>query len=422
MTRSPTSNSPSIALVVKGYPRLSETFIAQEILGLEQRGLDLEIVSLRHPYDPSVHPIHHQISASLRYLPEYLHQAPWRVLSSWWRVRRWPGYRDLLSVWLKDWRRDFTASRLRRLGQALVFAAELPSSIRLIYVHYLHTPASVARYAALLTGLDFVVSAHAKDIWTTPAWELREKLAGCRWLTTCTAVNQAYLQGLAPHADVILTYHGLDARRFPKPPWRQDADGADPDLPVQILGVARLVAKKGIDTLLDALAALPSGLAWRYTHIGSGAEKDRIKAKASALGLDDRIDWQGAQSQAEVIDAYRKADIFVLASRIAEDGDRDGLPNVLMEAGAQELPAVTTAVSAVPELITDGSNGLLVKPDNPEQLASALETLIRNPEERRVLGAAARQTVLARFAMDPGLDKLAARLKEDIAGGRRAAA
>ena len=111
-----------------------------------------------------------------------------------------------------------------------------------------------------------------------------------------------------------------------------------------------------------------------------------------------------------------------MASRIAADGDRDGLPNVLMEAGSQELAAVTTSVSAVPELITDGENGLLVPPDQPEALAAALETLIRDPERRLRMGKTARTIVLERFAMDPGLDHLAERLRSEIKATRQEAA
>ncbi len=413
---------PEIALVLKGYPRLSETFIAQEILGLEQRGLSLEIVSLRHPYDPSIHPIHEQIAAEVRYLPEYLYQEPGRVLAAWWRVRRLPGYKALRSLWLKDLRRDMTANRVRRFGQALVFAAEIPRTIKLIYVHYLHTPASVARYAALLTGLPYAVSAHAKDIWTSPDWELKEKLEDCRWLTTCTETNRRHLADLAPSADVVLTYHGLDAARFPSPSRSLGPDGSSPDRPVELLGVARLVEKKGLDTLLDALARLPADLHWRYVHIGKGTEADRLKDQARTLDIADRITWQGAKAQDEVIAAYRQADLFVMASRIAEDGDRDGLPNVLMEAGSQELAAVTTAVSAVPELIEDGANGLLVPPEDPASLASAIEALIRDPKRRLELGQGARKLVLERFAMDPGLDRLAARLKDEIGAPSRKAA
>ncbi|MDH3658868.1 MAG: glycosyltransferase family 4 protein, partial [Alphaproteobacteria bacterium] len=284
-----------------------------------------------------------------------------------------------------------------------------------IYVHYLHTPASVARYAALLKGLPFSISAHAKDIWTSPDWELREKLQDCRWLTTCTRANQRHLSGLSPGADVFLTYHGLDAARFPDPDRGLGPDGSAADRPVQLLGVARLVAKKGVDTLLEALSRLPADLNWRYVHIGKGTETERLKRQALRLGLADRITWHGAKAQDEVIAAYRQADLFVLASRIAADGDRDGLPNVLMEAGAQELAAVTTAVSAVPELIVDGENGRLVPPEDPAALATAIEALVRDPERRLSMGENARRIVVERFAMEPGLDRLAARLRTDLA-------
>jgi glycosyltransferase involved in cell wall biosynthesis len=189
-----------------------------------------------------------------------------------------------------------------------------------------------------------------------------------------------------------------------------------------LLGVSRLVAKKGLDVLLDALARLPADLHWRYEHVGGGEQKAALAKQASSLGLEGRIVWRGAAPQDEVIDSYRRAELFVLASRIADDGDRDGLPNVLMEAGSQELAAISSAVSAVPELIQDGETGLLVAPDDAAALAAALESLIRDPERRLALGRAARAAVLERFAMEPGLDRLAARLRTELGETRSAAA
>ena len=246
-----------IAVVLKGYPRLSETFIAQEILGLERRGLALMIVSLRHPTDPAVHPMHGEIQAPVRYLPEYLYQEPMRVLRAWWRVRRWPTYEAARRLWLDDLRRDPTSNRGRRFGQALVLAHELPAEVGLLYAHYLHTPASVTRYAAVLCGLPWCASAHAKDIWTTPDWEKAEKLRACAFATTCTAAGAVHLRELAPETEVMLAYHGLDAGRFAAPQRTLGPDGRDPDRPVRLLGVARLVPKKGVEVLLDALASLP---------------------------------------------------------------------------------------------------------------------------------------------------------------------
>ena len=399
----------TVAIVLKGYPRLSETFIAQEIHALERRGLPLRLYSLRHPTDPAVHPVHEEIAAPVTYLPEYLKDAPRRVLRGWARARRLPGYRAARDTFLRDLRRDRTPNRLRRFGQACVLAAELPADVGRIYAHFLHTPASVARYAAVMTGLPWCVSAHAKDIWTTPAWEKREKLAAADWAVTCTAAGRDHLAGLAP-GKVDLVYHGLDLARFPAPSTpRPHRDGADPADPVVLVSVGRAVEKKGYDDLLDALARLPADLHWRFVHIGGGALGPALRAKAERLGLAERIDWQGAQPQAQVLDACRRADLFVLASRVAADGDRDGLPNVLMEAQSQGIACISTTVSAIPELIEADVTGVLVPPQDPAALAAALERLIRAPEDRLRLGAAGQRRVHDRFSMTAGIDLLAAR-------------
>jgi glycosyltransferase involved in cell wall biosynthesis len=403
-----------IAVVVKGWPRLSETFIAQELLALERRGLPLLVVSLRHPTDRAVHALHREIEAPVLYLPEYLYQEPLRVLRAWWRMRRTPHYRATRASWLSDLWRDRTPNRVRRFGQALVLAAEMPADIGVIYAHYAHTPASVARYAAALSGRRWCLSAHAKDIWTTPAWELREKLFDCQWTTTCTAGHAAHLRALAPDAEIMLTYHGLDPRRFPAQARGLGPDGSDPARPVCLLGVARLVPKKGLRVLLAALAKLPKNLAWRYDHVGGGPLLGQLRAEAERLGIAGRIAWHGALAEDRVLEAYRTADLFVLASRIAPDGDRDGLPNVLLEAGAMELAVVASRVAAVPELIEDGVNGQLVPPDDPAALAETLATLIADPAARLRLGQAARVRVLEQFAMAPGVDHLAARLGAEL--------
>ncbi len=379
------NENTEIVVVLKGYPRLSETFIAQELLALERRGLKLNIVSLRHPTDKTTHPVHQEITASVNYLPEYLYQEPLRVLKSWWRARRLSGYRRARATWLKDLWRDLTPNRVRRFGQALVLATEMPVGTRVIYAHFLHTPASVARYASLVTGLEWSCSAHAKDIWTSPEWELREKLSELSWLVTCTSINADYLSRLAAdETKVSLMYHGLDLTRFGEFTGRLHVrDGRDADAPVEILSVGRAVAKKGYDDLLNALATLPDDINWKFTHIGGGPLLDRLKVQASDLGIADQLDWRGALPQGEVLQALQKADVFVLASRIADDGDRDGLPNVLMEAQSQKAAVVATNVSAIPELVIDGETGLLVPERDPAAMATALARLCREPDLRQ---------------------------------------
>ena len=403
-------NPLRVAFVLKGYPRLSEAFIAQEIAALERRGLDILIVSLRRPTDDRLHAVHREIRAAVHYLPEYLHREPLRVLRAWRAVRKLATYGNAKAIWLKDLRRDPTPNRIRRFGQALVLAAELPRDVGRLHAHFLHTPASVARYAAILRGLPWSGSAHAKDIWTTPEWEKREKLAACDWLVTCTRTNHAHLAALAPPGRVELAYHGVDLARFPAHRTvRGASDGADARHPVRILSVARLVEKKGTDILLEALARLPAGLHWRFVQVGGGPLAARLRRRARKLGIAERIAWRGALAQDELLAEYRAADLFALACRVARDGDRDGLPNVLAEAQSQALACVATRVSAIPELIRDGSTGLLVTENDVAALAAALEALIRSPERRRALGDAGQARVRAEFALAANFERLAAR-------------
>jgi glycosyltransferase involved in cell wall biosynthesis len=407
-----------VAIVLKGYPRLSETFIAQEIAALERRGLDALIVSLRFPTDDRAHPVHREIRAPVLYLPEYLYQEPLRVLRAWWRVRRWPVYRKVRALWLRDLRRDPTPNRGRRFGQALVLASELPGDVARLHVHFLHTPASVTRYAAMLRGLPWSGSAHAKDIWTTPEWEKREKLQDCEWLVTCTAANFEHLAALTPRGRVELVYHGLDLARFTPPLHPRGArDGSAAGDPVTVLSVGRLVEKKGVDVLLQALARLPRTLHWRFVHVGGGPLRRPLEALARKLGIADRVHWRGALAQEALLQEYRAADIFAIASRIARDGDRDGLPNVLMEAQSQDLPCIATRVSGIPELVEDGVTGLLVPAEAPEALASALQRLVSDPARRAQLGRAGRLRVASQFALEGNVERLARRMGLDGGAG-----
>lgn len=412
-----TSDAP-LAVLVKGWPRLSETFIAQELVALEAAGHRLEIWSLRHPTDTKRHPLHDRLQAQVRYLPEYLWQEPGRVAAARDRARGLPGYGRALAAWRADLRRDPSHNRIRRFGQACVLAAELPPGSWGLYAHFLHTPSSVARYAALMLDLPWGFSAHAKDIWTSPDWEKREKLStahhGAAFGATCTAYGAHHLRDLSDDPTRIdLIYHGLDLSRFPDPP---DRPLRAPDAPLRFLSVGRLVEKKGFDTLLDALALLPTGLDWHWTHIGGGSLLDPLRDRARAAGIDDRITWRGACDQPEVIAAMRASDLFVLPSRIARDGDRDGLPNVLMEAASQRLPILSTAVSAIPEFIDSGTHGLLAE-DTPAALAAAMVALAADPVHAAAMAEAALTRLRRDFGMAPGIARLSARLTALRTGG-----
>lgn len=399
-----------IAFVLKGYPRLSETFIAQEILALERRGAPIRIYSLRHPTDAKTHAMHQQIVASVNYLPEYVRNDPMRVLRGWWMARRLPGYARAFGVWLRDLWRDPTPNRARRFAQALVLAREMDADIRHIHAHFLHTPGSVARYAAMMHGLPWSFSAHARDIWTTPVWELREKLSDSAWVVSCTVAGMDYLNSLSNpenRGQVKLVYHGLDLARFPLPPAQgSQRDGRTADSGVRLISIGRAVVKKGFDTLLHALALLPGELHWRLQHLGGGPELAKLRELARELGLDSRIDWCGPADQATIIQALRDSDLFVLACRVAPDGDRDGIPNVLLEAQSQTLAVVSSRLSAIPEFICDGVTGLLCPPDDPPAFAQAMAALIRDPERRAIMGRQGRARLEEHFQMQSTIEYL----------------
>ncbi len=402
--------TPPLAVVLKGWPRLSETFVAQELAALEARGFRFAIWSLRRPYDDRTHPLHDRVGAEARYLPEYLHEEPRRVWRGWRAARRLPGWGRALATWWRDLRRDPSRNRVRRFGQAMVLARELPEGTRFVYAHFLHTPVSVTRYACLMRGLPWGFAAHAKDIWTIPDWEKREKLAEAAFGVTCTASGAAHLAALAPAPGrVALAYHGLDLSRFPPPPERGPREG-----PFVMLSVGRLVAKKGYDDLLAALARLPADFDWRLRHVGGGDLGRKLKREAARMGLAGRIDWLGKRTQDEVVAEMRAADLFVLPSKVAGNGDRDGLPNVLMEAASQRLPVLSTAVSAIPEFVRDGAEGRLVAPGDPDALAEAILALAADPDGRARMAAAAEARLRAEFGMTAGIDVIAARLAEAL--------
>jgi len=402
-----------VAVILKGYPRLSETFIAQELLALEKAGINLIIYSLRQPTDRDVHPIHSMIQAPVKYLPEYLIWHLIRVLLGLFSSFRSKNFTRLLRLFFKDLKRDCSANRIRRLGQAMVLHREIASDRNWIYAHFLHTPASVARYCSILSDIPWSCSAHAKDIWTSPKWEIQEKLESLEWLVTCTSSNREYLANLSSAPDCVrLVYHGLDLERFADMPRQHLNNGSMEQAQVKILSVGRAVSKKGYDVLIEALAKLPEDMHWKFAHVGGGPLLKDLKRQAKGLQLQARMDWLGPLSFGKVLEQYRNADIFVLASRIDSDGDRDGLPNVLMEALSQRLACISTDISGIPELLRHNENGLIVKPEDAGALSEAIERLARNTKFRDALSREGRRTVEENFDLKRNVQLLIDKLSE----------
>lgn len=270
-----------------------------------------------------------------------------------------------------------------------------------LHTHFISTPTDVAELAATMTALPFSISAHAKDIYLSASADLKRKLDAARFTVTCTEFNRQTLAAAAPQARVYRMYHGVDGTTFH--PSRRGRAAAPP----LILSVGRLRAKKGLDTLIDACALLRErGEAFQCEIIGYGEEHERLRARIVQHDLTDVVRLTGKQPREQVIAAYARAAVYVQPSRIAQDGDRDGIPNVLLEAMAMGVPVVASRVSGIPELIVDGSNGVLIGADDPHALADAITRLLREPAMGTALAQHARATVVAAFDNDRNLTLL----------------
>lgn len=383
-----------LAMLVKTWPKLSETFILEEVLGLERAGVALRLYALAPPSDEIRHPVVATVRAplvtvppptarhALGYLVRHLAVAAAsplryvRALGSAWRQRT--GGEFLRGGWL--------AAQLARDGVAHLHA------------HFISTPAEVAAAVSAISGLPFSISAHAKDIYTSRDSDLQRRLHAARFTVTCTEANRRALAALAPEARVQRMYHGIDHGLF-HPGRREPASG----VPL-VLAVGRLRAKKGLDTLIDACRLLRSrGLAFRCQIVGYGEEQGRLQAQIDERGLTDTVQLLGKLAREQVIACYAQTQVFVQPSRITADGDRDGIPNVLLEAMAMGLPVVATRISGIPEVVKHRHNGLLVGAEDPSAIADAVQQLVETPVLAAQLGRSARRTVTHDFDNDRNL-------------------
>ena len=268
-----------------------------------------------------------------------------------------------------------------------------------LHAHYAHDVAMVAWLASIMTGLRFSFTAHAHDIYDAslnPAGLLRRKLLAAEFVVTCTEANRRHLLSIAPWARVHRVYHGLNAdvaRIVAAEPARSQRNGR-----LRVLGVGRLVPKKGFDVLVDACAELDRrGVPFDAAIVGpDGGEGEELRRRIGRLGLGGRVALAGSMDQIELCDEYRRADVLCQPCRVLDD-DRDGIPNVLVEAMAFRVPVVTTGVSGIPELVADGVNGLVVPPDDAAALADALERLADDRALTELLARAGEKTVRERF-------------------------
>lgn len=407
----PPAEPAVLGLVLKGFPRISETFIANEILGLEARGFRVRIFSMRRPRESFAHPRVARIRARVDYLPEELtprNLVPLLAANLRLAQRAWPRYRAGLALAQARWRETRKAATWKHFLQAGYLTARfLPGSgVVHLHAHFAHSPSSVALFASRLSERPFSFTAHAKDIYTSDPRHLAWKLSQARFVVTCTEHNRQYLgrlpgRGATP---LHLVYHGIDVRQFEAP----SIPPRDPAPPYALLTVARLTAKKGLPTVLQALRLLKErGVPFRHTLIGEGEERAALQHLAGRLGLNGHCRWLGTQPHPVVREHYRRADLFLIGCRIAPNGDRDGLPNVLAESLAMGVPVVAPRLSAIPELIAHRETGLLVPSDDPQAMADAVQEALTDLGLRRRLIESGRARVRADFDAEVWVGRLA---------------
>ncbi|MCI0588616.1 MAG: glycosyltransferase family 4 protein [Planctomycetes bacterium] len=383
-----------IGYLLKCFPRLSETFILNEILELERQGLPLRIYSMNEPQEPVRHRLFSRVRSPISYLPfPLLAEAAAYLRAHLPLLLRHPlRYLATLASVLASFDRDLL-ERFVQAGEVARLARR--DGVRHLHAGFVHFPGSVAWLVHRLTGLPFSLATHARDLALSKPSLLRRKVAAARLVLTCNGYNVPALEALAgPGGTARLRhiYHGADLERFRFEPCGL----ADPPL---VLAVGRLVEKKGIDDLVSACALLRDrGRRFQCRIIAGSRDRwNEIEAQIRALRLESAVLLDGPLDQEEVRGWYREASVFALPCRLGSDGDRDGVPNVLVEAAASGVPIVSTPVSGIPELVRDGETGLVVPPRDPSALASAIERLLESPELRARLREGARALVEERF-------------------------
>ena len=408
-----------VGYILKRFPRASETFIAQEILQLERMGVKVTVLALR-PNDQHVpHRWLSSLEAEILEREEISFSDTWRALKTLRRTRseQKESIERALILAL-----DHPVHSGRRYLSEAVWAARVADELGLehIHAHFANHPTFVAMLTHLISGVPFSFTTHAEDIYAagpTPSlwWQL---LRYASFAVTVCEANRRYLTPTLgkPLIDKVhRVYNGVDLESF------QPAPSVPPG-PVRVLAVARLVEKKGLDVLVDAIARLRGeGEEISCTIVGSGPEEASLFEQVNRLGLSDVCALSPALPQEDVARLMREASLFALPCRVASDGDRDALPTVLLEAMATGLPCIGTPINGVQEIIRDGETGALVRENDPGSLADAIRRLGRDPQLRERMGRSGRAVAEQQFDLRKNVSSLLELIEGAAQGSARQA-
>ena len=394
-----TTPAKRVAVLVKRFPRLSETFILNEFLELRRQGLAVDLFAIRDPHESRSQP------EALALVPEVTYLCTtslWKELPRMLRTARRYPWGTIRATGYSLTRHTLPA--IRNLFFALVLVDRLGDGPPAhLHAHFMHAPAAIAFLAHKINGQPYSMTGHAKDIYTTLPENVQRRCRHARFVTTCTDANRRFLvDQLGLDEDKVhLCRHGVDLQRF------TSIERAP--LPGRILSIGRLVPKKGFDVLVRASGELHRrGVSFQAHVIGGGDLRPELEELAGLEGVADRIRFFGSRPQADLLQEFAEAEAFALAPVIMENGDRDGIPNVLLEALASGIPVIASAVSGIPEIIIEGVTGRLVPERRPDLLASVLADVLADADQRDRLAASGREFVLTRCGLEENVRPLKA--------------
>lgn len=361
----PSADPLYVGYILKRYPRFSETFVVNEILAHERAGTKIDIFALGPVEDAHFQDGISKVRAPVTRLNHKQHkpEAVWQLVQT--AFGQLPGFAEKLAQ---------TKCTVHELAQSILVALEIQNrGIRHLHAHFGTQAATVARLAAWFAGITYTFTAHAKDIYFQYEEPVRldEKMRDAFATVTVSDYNLAYLkQQYGSDAEkTVRIYNGMDLHKFP---YLEFAPRGR-----HILAVGRLVSKKGFNVLLDALSLMKQqNVRVHCTLVGGGPLYEDLAAQIEALNIGDIVTMAGPMPQPDIIRLMQESDMVVAPCVVSDDGDRDGLPTVLLEAMALGTPVVSTQVAGIPELVIDGETGLCVPSENPQALADAMTRLL----------------------------------------------
>ncbi len=389
-----------IGYLAQVFPHLTMTFVYREVLALRNKNIHLQTFSTWKPKPEELSDEAKELVKSTFYIFPF-NWSQFLFNHTWYLFRRPGAYLSTLWFCLMGEHKTFK-NRLRtfyHFCQAVHLAKAVEAkNVGHLHVHFALNATTIALVVARLTKITFSFTAHANDIFVNPIL-LRDKINEAKFIIAISDYNKRFLYNILPDQGTCDKTHivhcGIDVQHFSAPNKKLHNER-----PI-ILAIGRLVEKKGYLYLIRACKILVGqGYDFQCLIVGGGPQESLLKQIIEEEGVSDYVSLEGIVFQEHLLSYLDKADIFVLPCVVASDQDMDGIPNTLMEAMAMEIPAISTTVSGIPELIEHEKTGLLVAPEDEVSLAKAMATLLDDKELRGILGQAGRAEVIKAFEIE----------------------